>query len=95
MLATHVRMSVGRTKSDGASHRVAKLYHARLATDVWIELWAGRESGELVCGCGHRLKWSNLGTVGQLQWHMFACSHPEELAVRRRWIRIEHIRDAA
>ena len=32
MLATHVRMSTGRTRSDGASHRVAKLYHQQLPT---------------------------------------------------------------
>ena len=45
----------------------AKLYHARLATEVRTELWAGRESGELICGCGHRLKWSNRDQVDQLQ----------------------------
>ena len=55
----------------------------------------------MVCGCGYRLKWSNRDQVGQLQWHIFACSHPEELTARRRWIRAvrrnlpEHIRDAA
>ena len=26
-------------------------YHARLARDVLVEPWAGREPGELVCGC--------------------------------------------
>ena len=55
VLATHVRMSTGRTRSDGASNRVTKLYHQRLPTDARIELWAGRESGELVCGYGHKL----------------------------------------
>ena len=30
MLATHVRMSTGRTRSDRASNRVTKLYHQRL-----------------------------------------------------------------
>jgi hypothetical protein len=38
MLATHVRISTGHTRSDGASHRIAKLYHSRLATEVRIEL---------------------------------------------------------
>ena len=33
MLATHVRMSTGRTRSDGASHRVAKLYLSSAAPD--------------------------------------------------------------
>ena len=47
MLATHVRMSTGRTRSDGASKCVTKLYHQRLPTDARIELWAGREPGEL------------------------------------------------
>ena len=42
MLATHVRMSTGRTRSDGALHRVAKLYHSRLPTEARIGLWAGR-----------------------------------------------------
>ena len=53
MLATHVRMSTGRTRSDGMSSRVAKLIHQRLPTDARIELWAGREPGEISCGCGH------------------------------------------
>ena len=38
MLATHVRMSTGRTRSDGASNRVAKLIHQQLPTDARIEL---------------------------------------------------------
>ena len=87
MLATRVRMSTGRTRSDGASNRAAKLIHQRLPTDARIELWAGRESGELVCGCGHKLSWANRDQVGQLQWHMFACSLPEETDVRQRWLR--------
>ena len=65
------------------------------------ELWAGRESGELVCGCGHRLRWTSREQVGQLQWrHMFACSLPEETSIRRRWLRMvrrdlaAHIKDA-
>ena len=59
MLATHVRMTTGRTRSDGASNRVAKLYHQRLPTDARIGLWAGREPGELICGCGHKPSWAN------------------------------------
>jgi len=38
MLATHARMPTGRTRSDGASNRVTKLYHKRLLTDARIEL---------------------------------------------------------
>ena len=56
--------------------RVTKLIHQRLPTDASIELWAGRESGVIDCGCGHKLEWANRGQVGQLQWHMFACSLP-------------------
>ena len=41
-------------------------------------MWAGRESGELACGCGHRPRWTSREQAGQLQWHMFACSLPEE-----------------
>ena len=48
-----VWMSTGRTRSDGAPHRVAKLYHSRLPTEARIGLWAGREPGELICGFGH------------------------------------------
>ena len=40
VLAAHVGMSTGHTRSDGASHRVAKLYHSRLMADLRIELWA-------------------------------------------------------
>ena len=54
----------------------------RPPTDARIELWAGRESGELVCGCGHRLSWTNREQIGQLQWHMFACPLPEETNAR-------------
>ena len=41
------------------------------------------------------------GQVGQLQWHMFACSLPEETNLRQRWLRAvrrdvtAHIKDAA
>ena len=87
MLATHVRMSAGRTRSDGVLNRVTKLYHQRLPTDARIELWAGREPGELVCGCGHKPSWANRGQICPLQWHMFACSLPEETNVRHRWLR--------
>ena len=86
MLATHVRMSTGRTRSDGMSSRVTKLIHQRLPTEARIELWAGNESGTVGCGCGHKLEWANREQVGQLQWHMFACSLPEETNVRRRWL---------
>ena len=55
MLATHVRMSTGRTRSDGMSGRVTKLVHQRLPTDARIELWAGKESGMVECGCGRKL----------------------------------------
>ena len=101
MRATHVRMATGRTRSDGVSHRVTKLYHARLAAEVRTELWAGRESGELVCGCNYRLQWTSREQVCQLQWHMFACSLPEETSIRRRWLSMvrrnlaAHIKDAA
>ena len=101
MLATHVRMSTGRTRSDGMSSRATKLIHQRLPTDARIELWAGRESGVVECGCGHKLEWANRDQVGQLQWHIFACSLPEETSVRRRWLRAvrrdiaAHIKDAA
>ena len=86
MLATHVRMSTGRTRSDGMSSRVAKLIHQRLPTEARIELWAGNVPGTVGCGCGHKLEWANREQVGQLQWHMFACSLPEETNVRRRWL---------
>ena len=42
MLATHVRMSTGRTMFGGPSNRVAKPIHQQLPTDARIELWAGR-----------------------------------------------------
>ena len=101
MLATHVRISTDRTRSDGMSSRVTKLIHQRLPTDARTELWAGRESGVVECGCGGKLEWANRGQVGQLQWHMFACSLPEETSVRRRWLQAvrrdiaAHIKDAA
>ena len=81
MLATHVRVSTGRTRSDGMSSRITKLVHQRLPTDARIGPWAGRESGVVECGCGHKLEWANRDQVGQLQWHMFACSLPEETSV--------------
>ena len=86
MLATHVRMSTGRTRSDGMSSRVTKLIHQRLPTEARVELWAGKESGAVGCGCGHKLEWANREQVGQLQWHMFTCTLPEETNVRRRWL---------
>ena len=52
-------------------------------------------------GCGHKLSWANRDQVGQLQWHMFACSLPEETDVRQRWLRAvrrdvtAHIKDVA
>ena len=101
MLATHVRVSTGRTRSDGTSSRATTLIHRRLPTGARIELWAGRESGEISCGCGHKLEWANRDQVGQLQWHMFACSLPEEANVRHRWLQAvrrdiaAHIKDAA
>ena len=101
MLATHVRMSTGRTRSDGMSSRVTQLAHQRLPTDARIALWAGRESGMVECGCGHRLEWANRGQVGQLQWHMFACTLPGETSVRRRWLQAvrrditSNVKDAA
>ena len=75
-VATHVRMS----------SRVTKLVHQRLPADVRIGLWAGKEPGMAECGCGHKLEWANHDQVGQLQWHMFACTLPEETNVRRRWL---------
>ena len=101
MLATHVRMSTGRTRSDGMSRRVTKLIHQRLPADARIELWAGRESGTIDCDCGHKPEWANRDQVGKLQWHMFACSLPEETDVRRRWLQAVrrniavYIKDAA
>ena len=101
MLATHVRMSIGRTRSDRASHRAAKLYHMRLPIGARIELWTGREPDDLVCGCGHSLSWTNREQIGQLQWHMLSCSLPEETNVRCRWLKVvrrdiaAHIKDAA
>ena len=67
MLATHVRMSTGRTRSGGMSSRATKLVHQRLPTDARIELWAGRESGVVECACGHKPEWANRDQVGQLQ----------------------------
>ena len=66
MLATHVRMSAGRTRSDGMSSRVTKRIHQRLPTEARIELWAGKESGVVKCGCGHKLEWASRAQVGQL-----------------------------
>ena len=63
MLATHVRMSTGRTRSGGMSSRVTKLVHQRLPTDARIERWAGRESGVVECGCGHQLEWASRDQV--------------------------------
>ena len=101
VLATHVRMSTGRTRSDGMSSRVTKLIHQRLPTDARIELRAGKESGVVECGCGQKPEWANRDQVGQLQWHMFVCSLQEETSVRRRWLQAvrrniaAHIKDAA
>ena len=101
MLATHVRMSTGRTRSDGMSSRVTKLIHQRLPTEARVELWAGKESGVVKCGCGHQLEWANREQVGQLQWHMFTCTLPEETNVRRRWLQAvrrdvsTYVKDAA
>ena len=67
MLATHVRMSTGRSRSDGMPSRVTKLIHQILPIDARIGLWAGRESGVVECGCGHTLEWANRDQVGQLQ----------------------------
>ena len=53
------------------------------------------------CGCGHKLEWANRDQVGQLQWHMFACTLPEETNVHRRWLQAvrrdiaSHVKDAA
>jgi hypothetical protein len=61
----------------------------------------GFEPGEINCGCGHKPEWANRDQVGQLQWHMFACSLPEETNVQRRWLQAvrrdiaAHIKDAA
>ena len=97
------RMALGflsRPSLSGASHRVAKLYHSRLPTEARLGLWAGRESGELICGCGHRPSWTSREQIDQLQWHMFSCSLPEETSVRCRWLKatrrdiVAHIRDA-
>ena len=63
-----------------------KSVHQRLPTDARIELWAGKESGMIECGCGHKLEWANRDQVGQLQWHIFTCTLPEETNVRRRWL---------
>ena len=89
---------------DRTEHHIelpSSIYHLRLPTDARIELWAGREPDELVCGCGHSLSWTNREQIGQLQWHMFACSLPEETNVRGRWLKAvrrdiaAHIKDAA
>jgi len=64
VLATHVRISTGRTRSDGMSSRVTKLIHQRLPTDARIELRAGKESGVVECGCGQKPEWANRDQVG-------------------------------
>ena len=59
--------------------------HDNLPTDARLELWAGAESGSVICACGEPLKWSSRAEVGRLQWHMLRCTLPHETKVRREW----------
>ena len=85
-LETHrAHRVIGRAKSDRASPLMTKIMHGNLLTDARLELWAGKESGRVICACGEELEWSSRAEIGRLQWHMLGCMLPHETKVRREW----------
>jgi hypothetical protein len=64
---------------------MSKLIHEHLATEPWIQMWSGATRGEWTCGCGKHMTWSDRQDVGQLQWHMLACTMAEEQPTKRAW----------
>ena len=85
LLATFSRGAIGRARSDRASPLMTKIMHGNFPTGARLELWAGAESGNVICACGEQLKWSSRAEVGRLQWHMLRCTLPHETKVRREW----------
>ena len=85
LLATFSRGAIGRARSDRVSPLTTKIVHGNLPTDARLELWAGAESGSVICACGEPLKWSSRAEVGRLQWHMLRCTLLHEAKVRREW----------
>ena len=59
--------------------------HGNLPTDARLELWAGKETGQVTCVYGETLEWANRAEIGRLQWHMLQCTLPHETKVRREW----------
>ena len=64
---------------------MSKLIHEHLATEPRIQMWGGTTRGEWTCGCGKNMTWFDRQDVGQLQWHMLACTMAEEQPTRRAW----------
>ena len=86
LLATFSRgAAIGRAKSDRVSPPTTKIMHGNLPTDARLELWAGAESGSVICACGEPLKWPSREEVGRLQWNILRCTLPHETKVRREW----------
>ena len=56
-----------------------------LPTGARLELWAGAESGSVICACGESLEWSSRAEIGRLQGYMLRCTLPHETKVRREW----------
>ena len=82
LLATFPYGAIGRARSDRASPLMTKITHGNLPTGARLELWAGAESGNVICACGEQPKWSSRAEVGRLQWHMLRCTLPHETKVR-------------
>ena len=59
--------------------------HENLPTDPRLELWAGKESGQITCACDETLEWANRAEIGRLQRDMRQCTLPHETKVRREW----------
>ena len=49
LLATFSRGAIGRAKSDRVSPLTTKIMHENLPTGARLELWAGAESGSVIC----------------------------------------------
>ena len=56
LLATFSRGAIVRAKSDRVSPLTTKIMHDNLPTDARLELWAGRESGNVTCACDEVLE---------------------------------------
>ena len=85
LLATFSRGAIGRAKLDRVSPLTTKIMHDNLPTDARLELWAGKESGNITCACSEVLEWANRAEIGRLQWHMLQCTLPHETKVQREW----------